>query len=77
MRFAGLNFLTMGDTTDFSQIAGTSKKVGYGTSSNIRVWLLMRVQSLGKMKSAEFKQFNHCARSGTRTSSMASGVGSC
>ena len=60
MRFAGTQLSNfMGDTTDFSQIAGTSQK---GRSMERRAVMQGEgmvanagVQSLGKMKSAEFQ----------------------
>ena len=82
MRFAGTQLANfMGDTTDFSQIAGTSQKgrsmerravmKGEGVVANAGV------QSLGKTKSAEFQADSIIAQGQAQgQASMASGIGS-
>jgi hypothetical protein len=82
MRFAGTQLSNfMGDTTDFSQIAGTSQK---GRSMERRAVMQGEamvgnagVQSLGKMKSAE-AQADAIVAGGQAQgqASMASGLGS-
>ena len=82
MRFAGTQLSNfMGDTTDFSQIAGTSQK---GRSMERRAVMQGEgmianagVQSLGKTKSAEFQADSIIAQGQAQgQASMASGLAS-
>ena len=86
MRFAGTQLSNfMGDTTDFSQIAGMSQK---GRSMERRAVMQCEglvgnagVQSLGKMRSAEFQADSIIAQGkaqgqASMASGLASGIGS-